>query len=177
MTTNTLARASEIFSSRLKTLLYLLGKAEEQWKAEGTDLGGLLAGRLAPDMLPLPHQIVFACNQANDLAAWLEGSERSRLKADELSLAELRAHVEATIVRQQDTVAKADDELLDRVKHIELMDGMSIDLPGPDYIDDWLLPNFYFHVVTAYDILRHLGVTIGKADFMAHLAGRVRRAA
>ena len=177
MTTTTLLRTSEIFSSRLKTLLYLLGKAEEEWKSKGSDPAALLAGRIAPDMLPLPYQIVFACNQPNDLAAWLEGSQRERASPEALSLGELRAHVEAAIARQQEVVAKADDKLLDRIKHIELLQGMSVDLPGQDYVDDWLLPNFYFHIVTAYDILRHLGVTIGKADYMAHLASRVRHAA
>lgn len=177
MSQTELARAAEVFSSRLRTLLHLLGKAEAQWREKDLDPASLADGRLAADMLPLPHQIVFACNQANDLAAWIEGGERTRLKAETLSLAELRSHVEATIARQAASVATADDSLLGREKHVDLTAGMSVDLPGRDYIDEWLLPNFYFHLVTAYDILRHLGVTIGKADYLAHLAGRVRRAA
>jgi len=172
-----LARAAETFSSRLKTLLRLIDKAEAQWREKGEDPATLLAGRLAADMFPLPYQIVFACNQANDLAAWIEGGERLRPKPDTLSLAELRAHVEATIRRQEESVAGADESLLDRDKHIDLTGGRSAVLPGRDYIADWLLPNFYFHLVTAYDVLRHLGVSIGKADFLGHLGGRIRQAA
>ena len=175
MSGNDLVRIAETFSTRLETLLHLIGKGEAAWRERGADPAGLLAGRLAEDMFPLPHQIVFACNQANDLAAWLEGGERVRLSPGEMSLGQLRGHVEATIDRQRQSVAVADEGLLDRVKRVDLTSGMHVDLPGREYVDDWLLPNFYFHMVTAYDILRHLGVGIGKADFLAHLAGRVQR--
>ena len=63
-----------------------------------------------------------------------------------------------------------------REKRVDLMHGMFMVLSGRDYVDEWLLPNFYFHLVTAYDLLRREGVQIGKADYMAHLHGRVQRA-
>ncbi|MGN6551938.1 MAG: DUF1993 domain-containing protein [Pararhizobium sp.] len=177
MSDQILTRTAGIFITRLRTLLRLLDLAEAQWREKGRQPEALLGGRLAEDMLPLPYQIVFACNQPNDLASWLQGSPNIRVKAEEMSLAELRTHVEAAIARQTEIVSKADVGLLDREKHIDLMHGMSVHLTGRDYIDDWLMPNFYFHLVTAYDILRSMGVTIGKADYMVHLADRIRRAA
>ena len=59
-------------------------------------------------------------------------------------------------------------------KHIDLMGEAHIDLGGQRYVDDWLAPNFYFHLVMAYALMRNPGVDVGKVDFMAHLAGDVR---
>ena len=73
-------------------------------------------------------------------------------------------------------LSRGADALLDRDKIIRFPHA-SLQLPGLDYVDEWLVPNFYFHLVTAYDILRHHGVDIGKADYMAHLGPRMRPAA
>jgi hypothetical protein len=175
MAETVLARATGIFRTRLETLGRLLDTAAAQWRERTLDPETLLASRLAPDMLPLPHQIVFACNQPNDLAAWCTGSTTVRTEPGDLAFPQLKQHVEATIGRLTEaTEALADDVLL-REKRVELREGAYLVLPGQIYIEDWLMPNFYFHLVTAYDVLRHEGVRIGKADYMAHLAPRVRR--
>ena len=64
--------------------------------------------------------------------------------------------------------------MLDRDKRVELVNGMHLILAGNLYIDEWLMPNFYFHLVTAYDILRREGIDIGKKDYLAHLAPHIR---
>ena len=173
---NLLARTVEIFTTRLQTLGRLLQLAEGQLQEKQRDPEALLAARLAEDMLPLPHQIVFACNQPNAFAAWCTDGTPAQTDPTKLDFAGLRRHVEETIRHLGDAMAKVDGGVLGREKHIKLRDGMAIDLPGDLYIDDWLMPNFYFHIVTAYDILRHEGVQIGKADYMAHLASRLRPA-
>ncbi len=170
-----LARATLIFSTRLRTLGRLLDTAGTQWREKGLDPETLLAARLAPDMFPLPHQIVFACNQANELAAWCTDGTAAKTDPTRLAFPELKEHIQATIGRLTAATAGVGDSVLQREKRRELQGGAYLVLPGTLYIEDWLIPNFYFHLVTAYDVLRHAGVQIGKADYMAHLAGRVRQ--
>lgn len=175
MSDDVLARSIEIFTTRLQVLHRLLGLAEDQWREAGRDPEALVAARLAEDMFPLPYQIVFACNQPNELMAWCSGGTAAET-AKTLDFAGMKRHIEETIGHLDEAVKALDDSALDRDKHIKLMAGMALDLPGRLYIEDWLMPNFYFHIVTAYDILRHEGAQIGKADYMAHLADRVRKA-
>jgi hypothetical protein len=169
------ARALRIFSSRLETLARLLDVAAKQWRDAGRDPEALRTVRLAEDMLPLTHQIVFTCNQAHDFVTWCTGTEAPKPDADALAYADLKPHVEATLARLAAATPQITDALVARDRRVNLMHGMYVDLSGADYLDDWLLPNFYFHLVTAYDLLRREGVSIGKADYMAHLHGRVQR--
>jgi len=169
-----LARALGIFTTRLRTLDGLLGKAEAQWREQGRDPEALLGARLAEDMLPLPHQIIFTCNQANWFAAWSRSERWQQPDPTGFDFAGLRRHIAETIERVAAVGHVADDNLLDRDKRVDLLDGMYLELDGQDYLDEWLLPNFYFHLVTAYDLLRMEGVTIGKPDYMTHIADRVR---
>lgn len=170
-------RTIEIFTTRLQTLDRLLRLAEEQSRTKGRDPEELCAARLAEDMFPLPHQIVFACNQPNAFAAWCAGAAPPKTDPKTLGFAGMRHHIGETIRYLVDATGKVQPDVLDRDKHIELLHGLAINLPGELYVEDWLLPNFYFHLVTAYDILRHEGIAIGKADYMAHLAPRVEAAA
>lgn len=171
-----LQRTTEIFSTRLTTLGRLLDLADEQCREKGRDPETLLTVRLIDDMLPLTHQIVFACNQPNAFAAWCRDAVPPKTDPATLDFAAAKDLVASTIRHVEKAAAEVDPAVLDRDKHIELMHGMSIDLPGELYVEDWLMPNFYFHLVTAYDILRHEGIRIGKADYMAHLASRVQGA-
>ncbi|MBO2692501.1 DUF1993 family protein [Shewanella algae] len=72
--------------------------------------------------------------------------------------------------------AQCDDSKMSEVTRIDLGQGSYIDLPATLYINDFLIPNFYFHMVTAYDILRHKGLDISKPDYMLHLASLVKQA-
>jgi len=176
MSDSVLKRTVDIFTTRLQVLAGLLDAAEKQWREKDRDPLTLLAARLADDMFPFPHQIVFTCNQPNQFAAWCSGRTAPEADPATLDFAGLKAHVRDTIACLAEATAALDDRVLDRDKRIDLPGGRFILLTGAAYVDDWLTPNFYFHLVTAYDVLRNQGVQIGKADYMAHLAGRVRTA-
>ncbi|MBO2701091.1 DUF1993 family protein [Shewanella algae] len=90
------------------------------------------------------------------------------------SLDKALVHINNT--KQLLLAAQCDDSKMLEVKRIELGQGSYIDLPATLYINDFLIPNFYFHMVTAYDILRHKGLNIGKPDYMLHLASLVKQA-
>jgi len=158
------------FDSRLATLQGLLDKAQAQRTAAGNDAGALIDCKLADDMLPLANQILFTCHQPNNFLDWATGvAVPTELPA---TLADGAALIAATRARL--AAFDADDTLLAREKLISLPGNMGITLDGAAYVDDWLLPNFYFHLVTAYAILRREGVGLGKIDYMAHLAPLVR---
>lgn len=140
----------------------------------------LLAARLAPDMFPLSTQISFACVQAQ------EGVFRLRQEPLPLSISVLLDEgrnaaerpgtlrdafdrIEATIDLVQTAVLDAPD--LDPSTPIahELPQGIIFDLTAEQYVRDWALPQFYFHVMTAYAILRQQGIPLGKIDYVAHM--------
>lgn len=153
-----------IFSSRLDTLSHILEVAESHFT---DDMESLLQRRLAPDMLPLGTQITFTCNQPHNFALWCLGKSDSNLNPDVASLAEARDHIAST----KELLSSIDvtDTKLSDIKRLELGQGLYLDLLGLSYVDDFLIPNFYFHMTTAYDIMRMAGLPIGKRDFMMHL--------
>jgi uncharacterized protein len=158
-----------IFSSRLDTLSHLLKIAETHF---GDDVESLLQRRIASDMLPFGTQIAFTCNQPCNFALWCLGQSANNLNPDVASFAEARGHIAST----KELLARinvADAKLLE-IKPIELGQGLYAELSGFSYVDDFLMPNFYFHMTTAYDILRMAGAPIGKRDFMMHLVPFVK---
>ena len=158
------------FDSRLATLQGLLDKAQAQWAEAGKDAGALIGCKLADDMLPLANQILFTCHQPNNFLDWATGAAvPTELPA---TLAEGAALIAATRARLK--AFDGADALLESEKVISLPGNMGIKLDGAAYVDDWLLPNFYFHLVTAYAILRREGANIGKFDYMTYLAPLVR---
>ena len=163
--TPALAHLIAIFDSRLATLDMLLNSAASQFGEEKAT--ALLAAQLAPDMFSLGRQISIAGNLARQFTQWCAGEEISTTDSDIATLAEAHAHIAE--VRQLLAAVKADDSQFDKVKEMKLPGDMRFNLSGRDYADEWLLPNFYFHLVTAYNILRANGVEIGKRDYMAHL--------
>jgi hypothetical protein len=163
-------RALTIFRTRLAVLAGLLAKAEEQ----GADLEGLLAARLAPDMHAFPWQLVFACNQARQFVAWCGGPAYAEIDANGFDWQAGKAHVEHSIATLDAAIA-ADLACPGPVKRIDIPPiNAYLELTGERFVDDWLLPNFYFHIAMAYALLRSNGVAIGKADFMAFLAEDLR---
>jgi uncharacterized protein len=159
-----------IFNSRLDTLNHLLTVAEGHF---ADDRDALLQRRIAPDMLPFGTQIAFTCNQPRNFALWCLGESSSNLNPEVTSLAEAREHIAATKV----LLAKidVDDTKLSEVKRMDFGQGMSMELSGQAYVDDFLMPNFYFHLTTAYDIMRMAGAPIGKRDYMLHLVPLIKQ--
>ncbi len=123
-------------------------------------------------MFPFGTQIAFTCNQPRNFALWCSGKSDSNLNPDVKSLAEARSHILAT--QELLTNIEVDDTKLSNTKWIELGQGSYLELLGQSYVDDFLMPNFYFHITTAYNIMRMSGAPIGKRDFMTHLVPFVK---
>ena len=170
------ASAVQTFTSRLATLDALLAKAASQMAAEKDEPDALAHAQLAPDMLPLGTQVAFACNQANQFADFAAGNPPSFLPRDGH---DTLADCHAMIADSQAKLAAmtAGDDLAAREKIVSLGKQGQIPFTGATYLADWLLPNFYFHLVTAYAILRMKGIAIGKQDYMAYLAPAIEPAA
>jgi uncharacterized protein len=159
-----IAALQNIFSSRLNTLSHILDLAESYF---ADDTESLLQRRIAPDMLPFGTQIAFACNQPRNFALWCVGQSPNNLNPDVASLREARNHISST-KELLVSIHVSDSKLLELTR-LDLGQGLYAELSGLSYVDDFLMPNFYFHIATAYNILRMAGVPIGKQDFMMHL--------
>lgn len=171
MPTSEIAELQRIFLTRLDVLTHILDVGEKHL----SDLAAALQERLAPDMFPLGTQIAFACNQPRGFSQWCAGKPVDNL-AKEVDTVELaRSHIRQT--RELVSGITASDAGLDEIKRVGLGPGLYCELPGHVYVSDYLLPNFYFHITTAYAILRHLGAPLGKADFMTFLGPHVKHEA
>ncbi len=165
-----IGEARRVFLSRLQVLEHILDLGEQHFGGAEA----FLDKRLADDMLPFSAQVAFACNQPRGFSQWCAGEAIDNLKPDAIrSIADARA----AIAQTRDLVAAiaVDDAKLDETKRIGLGPGRYCELPGHRYLADYLLPNLYFHVATAYAILRTLGAPLGKADFMVYLGPLVRQ--
>ncbi|WP_105102242.1 DUF1993 domain-containing protein [Microbulbifer pacificus] len=160
-----------IFISRLDVLDHILSIGEKHF----ADTNALMQERLAEDMYPFGTQVAFVCNQPLGFAQWCADQAIENLSKDVDTLEQARAHIALT--RQMVERIAADDSKLDEVKHIGLGPGRYADLPARQYINDFLMPNLYFHISIAYAILRKLGAPIGKFDYMTFLAPHVKQEA
>ena len=157
-----------VMTRMLGRLSVLLEKAEAHATAQGIDPATLLAARLAPDMYPLTRQVQTASDNAKGCGARLAGVAIPSYPDDEASFAELQARIEKTVKFLQEIDPQALQGAEDRV--IDLKAGRaSLTLSGRDYLFRFALPNFFFHVATAYDILRSQGVPLGKFDYLGEL--------
>ncbi|MDR3514355.1 MAG: DUF1993 domain-containing protein [Azospirillaceae bacterium] len=166
---STQSLAIDTFVPMLRTLSGLLDKAAQYAETKPFDAAVLISARLAPDMLPLVKQIQIACDHAKNGTARLIGQEPPRFEDNEQTLDALKARIEKTIGYLQGISAEAFTGADVRDIVMALPRGMTLKMKGDQYIRDWALPNFYFHIITAYDILRHNGVEIGKRDYMSHV--------
>jgi uncharacterized protein len=164
-----IAAIQNIFSSRLDTLSHLLEVAQNHFT---DDVESLLQSRLAPDMFPLGTQIAFTCNQPRNFALWCLGELANNLNPDVASFTEARGHILST--KELLASINVTDAKLLEIARIDLSQGLYLELSGQAYVDDFIMPNFYFHLTTAYDILRMAGSPIGKRDYMMHLAPFVK---
>jgi uncharacterized protein len=160
------ALSVETYLPMLTNLSALLDKAAAQF---GADADALVEARLAPDMFPLSRQVQIACDFAKSGSAYLSGREPPRFEDDEKTLAELKARIAKTIAYVREAPASAFEGAETRQIVQPLFQGRRLEADGLHYLKDWNLTNFYFHVTTAYAILRHKGVEIGKPDFAAHV--------
>jgi hypothetical protein len=154
-------------SKMLSNLDGWLKKAEAHAKAKGYDANVLLAQRLAPDQYPLVRQVQSSCDGAKFLAARLAAKDPPKHPDTETTMEELHARI-AAVTAYLATYTEKDFEGADtRTVKLGWMEGKG--LRGGDNLVQLALPNFFFHVVTAYAILRHNGVELGKIDYLGSL--------
>jgi len=155
----------ELFTTGLQQLHHVLDKAQANAKARGFAADVLLAARLAPDMFALDRQVQLTCDFAKNSAARLAGIEAPRFEDNERTLPELLTRIERTLEFLGTLTPAALEGSAAREIKVPLRD-RTLEYPGLAFLQKWALPNFYFHFTTVYDILRHNGVDLGKADFL-----------
>lgn len=154
-----------VYVRQLTALSAILDKANGYAAQRKIDTTALVQTRLFPDMLPLAQQVQFACNHAIRGAARLSGMEPPKVDDNERTLDDLKARIASTLAFMKGVDSKKIDGAEDR--EISFPAGnRTMTLSGADYLLHFSMPNFYFHVTTAYAILRHVGLEIGKGDFM-----------
>lgn len=156
-----------VFQKSLKALDGLLVKAQAYAAEKQLNEAELLQERLAPDMFPFVKQVQVACDNAKGAAARLSGAEAPSHADEEKTLEELRARIAKTLA-YLDTITEASFDGADQ-RQITLPYFPGKFMHGFDYAREYALPNFFFHVTTAYAILRKHGAQIGKADYMGGL--------
>ncbi|MCW6534994.1 DUF1993 domain-containing protein [Sphingomonas lycopersici] len=167
------------YAQMLRALSGWLDKAEAQ--KPGAAAEALLAARLAPDMFPLAVQIRFVCVQAQEPIFRLRGEpvpatlDARDAEAFPGTIAEAKAQIAAAIAALDAVPADALDGAAQQPLALAMPNGMAFDLTGADYARDWSIPQFYFHLMTAYAILRNNGVDLGKPDYVPHMRSYVRQ--
>lgn len=149
-----------------ENLSKILDKAVQQAKERDIPLSELLESRIAPDMFPFPRQIQIASDVAKLAAARLTGGEAPSFPDTETTFPELQARIKKTIDYIKSVPAEKFEGAEDRTVTLKFPDGTEMSFPGRVFLNNFVLPNFYFHVTTAYDLLRHKGIEIGKRDFL-----------
>jgi hypothetical protein len=154
-----------VFSRMLRNLSTLLDKMVADLESRKVEPVVLLQSRLYPDMFPLLQQVQLACDFAKGAAARLAGVPVPAFPDEEKTTDELKARI-VKVLAFMDSVAKADVDA-GAARDITLkMRDRTLELKGVDYLNNMAMPNFYFHVTTAYAIMRHNGVAVGKRDFV-----------
>ena len=149
----------------LENLSKIMDKAVGQAKAEDKPLSSLLEARFAPDMHPFTRQIQIASDAAKGAAARLSGVEAPSMPDTETTFPELKQRIAKTIDFLKSVSASKMAGAEEREIVMKFPQG-EMKFSGRDFLTGFALPNFFFHVTTAYDLLRHKGITIGKMDYL-----------
>ncbi|MCA0240361.1 MAG: DUF1993 domain-containing protein [Proteobacteria bacterium] len=154
-----------VFVRNLNNLLAWLDKAQAHAEARKFDPANYLGLRLAPDMLPFVKQIQIASDTAKGCVARLAGVEIPKWDDTEATLDDLRARIRRTLEYVQGFGAERLAGSEERAITLTLRSG-EMQFNGQRFLEHWALPNFYFHVTTAYALLRQAGVELGKSDYL-----------
>jgi len=152
-----------VYSQGLSMLSGLLSKAEAHTKGDA-----LLEAKLADDMHPLAVQIRFLSNQPGEAAERLTGRSFTSRDENDATLADARKYL-AKMDAYLGEIEQSEMNDADSTTIMDLPNGMQFTMTLAEYVRDWAMPNFYFHLTTAYAILRHEGVELGKADYVPHM--------
>ncbi len=156
-----------VFVRHLEGLAIVLKKAQALYTEKKFDDASLMNYRLYPDMFSLARQVQASTDHARNCIAALAGVEAPKVPMDEKSIADLASRVDNTVVWLNGIKPAQVDGSEDKNLTIKVMD-REMQFTGIDLLLKRSLPNFYFHATTAYDILRHNGVEIGKRHFMGN---------
>jgi hypothetical protein len=159
-----------VFEQTLNALDAIVDKASAYAAAHKIDPAVLLAARLRPDMYSFVRQTQIVCDNAKNMTARLAGAEPPRFEDNEASFDEIKARIKKTL----GYIRGVDSRDIDAGENREIVFPLGpnkMKMKGSDYVFHFALPNFYFHLTTAYDILRHNGVDLGKRDFLGAVRG------
>ena len=166
MTISMSSASLPVFQTALTNLSHLLAKGQAHADAKKFDSVVLANYRLAPDMLPFTRQVLIACDAAKLCIARLSDLEAPKFDDTEATLADLMARIQKTLDWLQTVPAAALDGTEAKSITFPVGKDKTRTMLGEDYLKHWAMPNVFFHVTTAYAILRHNGVDVGKADFL-----------
>ena len=159
------AMSHGVFKKALTQLLVVMEKGVANAKARNFDVSVLVGARLAPDMLPFSRQIQLASDFAKNSMARLAAVDPPKFDDVETTMDELVDRVKKTLAYVDSVPAAALED--SETRHIVIkMRDRTLEFKGLEFLQIWALPNFFFHYVTAYNLLRHNGVDIGKKDFI-----------
>ncbi|HMK82050.1 MAG TPA: DUF1993 domain-containing protein [Xanthobacteraceae bacterium] len=153
------------FTTTLGALAKILDKAAAHCEGKKIDPAALLTMRLYPDMFTFTKQVQLACDFAKNTAGRLTG-EPPKFADDEKSFDDLKARIAKTLDYLKGFKAADIDASAEKDVTFPIGPQQTMTLKGAQYLVNVALPNFYFHATTAYDILRHAGVELGKRDFL-----------
>jgi hypothetical protein len=159
-----------VFVQTLEALSAIVDKASAYAEAHKIDPAVVLGSRLRPDMLPLVRQMQIVCDNAKNMAGRLAGGEVPKFEDNETSFDDIKARIKKTLDYVR-TVNSKDIEAGETREIVFPIGPNKMKMKGADYIFHFALPNFYFHLTTAYAILRHNGVEIGKRDYLGAVVG------
>lgn len=154
-----------VLKKTLGSLATILQKAADHAESRKIDPSVLIGARLFPDMFALAKQVQIATDQAKGCAARLAGVDIPKFDDKETTFDELQARIQKTVAFLDSVTAQQINGSEERDIVLQLHE-TTLEFKGQDYLFKWVLPNFYFHATTAYNILRHNGVDIGKRDFL-----------
>jgi hypothetical protein len=159
------AMSHGVFKKALLQLVHVMEKGAASAKARSFDTSVLVNSRLAPDMLPFAKQIQLTSDFAKNSMARLAGIDPPKFEDNETTLDELFARVKKTLAYIDTVPPEALEGSETRDIKIVLRD-RTVEFKGLAFLQSWAIPNFFFHHVTAYNLLRHNGVDVGKRDFL-----------
>lgn len=153
-----------VYIKYLRNLRAILEKTEEWKKEKKIDDATILGSRLAVDMLPLVSQVRIASDNAKGTAAQLAGVIPPKMSDTEASLIELMKRCDDTVIFLETLKPEQFEGAAERKVTLPYFPGKYF--LGKDFVQEYGIPNFFFHIVTAYAILRHLGLPVGKGDYV-----------
>ncbi len=164
-----------VFTQMLASLAGQLDKAKDHAENSGGSADKLMQARLAEDMHPLFKQVIFVCDLAGQTVMRLTGKKLEGAMETGETFADAKALIARTTEFLDEVSPQEMDSDMDRMIGFDLPNGMAFDMTAAQYMRDWALPQFYFHQIAAYMILRNKGVDLGKADYVNYMFKYMRK--